>query len=125
MRSHGSQTGAWNLTQAVGSQCRAEPERTDSKAGKGRAARRKQPPTARRGVSGEEPQMDDLENLAWLDAGRQDEADFAAGEDKAASGQPFEACQNRYERDGWLACQRQKDLAVDEAQYTPRPGFDF
>lgn len=69
--------------------------------------------------------MNDLDNLAWLDAGQQADAEYAAGQDKAASGQPFESCTTRRERDGWLDWRRAEDLAVDEAQYTPRPWRDF
>lgn len=68
---------------------------------------------------------EDLEMLAWLDAGQQDEAEYAAGENKAASGLPFDACKTRRERDGWLAWRRAEDLAVNAAQYTPRPWRDF
>lgn len=67
----------------------------------------------------------ELELLAWLDAGQQADADYAAGQEKAISGKPFISCANRHQREGWLAEMRAADVAVDAAQYTPRPGFDF
>lgn len=63
----------------------------------------------------------DAETQAWADAGMM----FIVGWDEAEDGQPFDACSTNAERDGWLAAKRQQDLAVDEAQYTPRPGIDF
>lgn len=69
--------------------------------------------------------LNELELLAWLDAGQQADADYAAGQDKAASRKPFASCVGKHERDGWLAEMRAEDMAIDAAQHTPRPGFDF
>lgn len=43
----------------------------------------------------------------------------------AEDGRPFDAAMTPDEMDGWCEYMREIDKAVDEAQYTPRPGFDY
>lgn len=78
-------------------------------------------PDTESGEHGGAKMRNELENLAWLDAGQM----WGMGWDAAEDGKPFEACTTRVERDGWCEYHRQQDLAVDEAQYTPQPGIDF
>lgn len=54
----------------------------------------------------------ELELLAWLDAGQQADADYAAGQDKAASRKPFASCVGKHERDGWLAEMRAEERST-------------
>ena len=51
----------------------------------------------------------------------------AEGAELAAEGADVddERLWSRYHKEGWGAAMRAADLAVDEAQYTPRPGIDF
>ena len=52
---------------------------------------------------------------------------WQVGYDAAADGLPIDhpALWSSDHRDGWMAAMREADLAIDEAQYTPRPGIDF
>lgn len=52
---------------------------------------------------------------------------YAEGREAALAGEPFESpvLWSEAHKDGWMDAMHAEDLAVDAAQYTPRPGIDF